>query len=440
MSPSGVPSDPVRVGRVARAEKPAPAALPIKAIVVGHTDLQFCESVSWSAAHEANLVDYHVIILDLSALNENLGKVTNLGLRAVASRLARRLSAAQPGGVVMLITPPFHSSIAMTPKEPKRVEFTTYSWLEGHVGFKVVGESGNTLHVDSLEPFGEYLGHLTSWDCYCETAKNLKPLVRNLEGKSVAVKCAPADASPLYLLPTINTLPAVERVRLVWRAFFPSSEGVVAAPHWLSGINVPGVSELGAKIERFSTEIDALKAQRDQTYAGLETLERWRGLLYLQGDPLDDLVQDCLRRLGLSCLPKRYADEDFVIEDQGKIFICEVKGTRGNITLKQHLRQLIDYLAYYEGDSDARPKGIFFGNANRELPLAERGKADTPDFPRTVIERATALGISLVSTRELFAAFCGYLEARLTAREIAEAIESASGPVNWRARQSSQPG
>ena len=119
------------------------------------------------------------------------------------------------------------------------------------------------------------------------------------------------------------------------------------------------------------------------------------------------------------------------MEWAGRVHICEAKGTNKAIRLRDHLRQLIDYLQYFEGPQNERPKGIFFGNPYMEKELELRDETGAPEFPDTVVQRAIQLDISLVLTRLLFDAYCKFLAGELEAKAILDAITQASGPADW---------
>jgi hypothetical protein len=135
-----------------------------------------------------------------------------------------------------------------------------------------------------------------------------------------------------------------------------------------------------------------------------------------------------LEYLGAKVNPAKYAQEEYVLEIDGKEFLIEVKGVSKSITLT-HLRQLTDYLLKYQEDMGKDCKGILFGNAWRLLPQDQRGTEETPEFPENVVKRAEQLNISLVSSRAFFAAVMNALRDKSLSQNILGKIISGNGVV-----------
>lgn len=203
----------------------------------------------------------------------------------------------------------------------------------------------------------------------------------------------------------------------------PQNEG---APDWVEEIPMLPVMPVDEKISAFRQQIEKLNVLVDEQLEVKAGLERFKRLLYVSSFELEDLVAECLARLGAEIRPAHYSQEEFVMHWDGNLYLAECKGVSKSISLA-HLRQLQDYVLKYEEDEQKAGKGILFGNAWRELHPNERNTNDRPIFPNNVIDRAKQFRVSLVSTVDLFEAFCRYLNGEVEAEQVLRWMVTAEG-------------
>jgi hypothetical protein len=199
-------------------------------------------------------------------------------------------------------------------------------------------------------------------------------------------------------------------------------------PEWAQLVVMPGAPDLEAQIDTAKAKV----AQQNELVAALEArlsdIHSYRRLLYGSGPELETIVKRSLEHLGALVSPSKYGQEEYILEFRGQEFLMEVKGVAKSVALT-HVRQLSDYMLRYQEETGKKCKGILFGNAWRNLPPEQRRTADTQEFPPNVIERASELGISLVSSTSFFEAFCKAMETPELADELLVKLTSATGVV-----------
>jgi len=73
-----------------------------------------------------------------------------------------------------------------------------------------------------------------------------------------------------------------------------------------------------------------------------------------------------------------------------------------------------------------------FGNAWRNLPPSERGKADTPIFPDNVVKHGAQREIALIGAMDFLEVFCRFLIGEVSGGAILDAMMTQSGIVDFR--------
>jgi len=97
---------------------------------------------------------------------------------------------------------------------------------------------------------------------------------------------------------------------------------------------------------------------------------------------------------------------------------------------KADLGQLITDLGEYLKATDEDIAGILIGNAWRLEPTEARNKHDKPIFSQATVKIAQNRCIGLVSTTELFKAYCQSLEDLTKKKQILNKIIDGKGVIN----------
>jgi hypothetical protein len=204
------------------------------------------------------------------------------------------------------------------------------------------------------------------------------PPVRNLEG--LALEAIFQHFKPDFEQPELPPTPA-------WGAVEISE--------------IPGVIEAEALVGQIENEIESLESKRSEQLRKKDDLAKWAGLLWLDGIPLQDLVEEAFRFIGFETKSKDPTGHthDFVAIHSTQVFLVEVTGASGSISLDKG-RQLMQWIA--DSDDPATSKGVLVGNAFRSEPPGQR--PPTPNhkiFVKELENLATKRGLALVDTRAL---------------------------------------
>jgi hypothetical protein len=178
----------------------------------------------------------------------------------------------------------------------------------------------------------------------------------------------------------------------------------VPMPPWGSSeiSQIPGVGEAEAMVGQIENRIKELEASRSEQLRRKEELEKWAGLLWLDGIPLQDLVEEAFQFIGFETKSKDPTghSHDFVATHSTQTFLVEVTGASGSIGLEKG-RQLMQWIA--DSDDPAASKGVLVGNAFR-LESPEK-RPPTPNhriFVKELENLALKRGLALFDTRKLF--------------------------------------
>jgi hypothetical protein len=200
-------------------------------------------------------------------------------------------------------------------------------------------------------------------------------------------------------------------------------------PSWVSHIEIPGETSLKSKISEEKAKLEKIRANTDELESCLANLERYKGLLYETGLTLQELVKSTLQELGAKIERSPVSDE-FIIEVDGQHALVEVKGNTKSI-VKDDIAQLITDFGQCMKEIEGEIHGILIGNAWRLMPLEERGKHNTPIFSPEVRKSAQTHTIGLLSTFELFRAYCKALREPACKEDILNKLISTKGPIQF---------
>ena len=117
--------------------------------------------------------------------------------------------------------------------------------------------------------------------------------------------------------------------------------------------------------------LDTVATEKTQ----LRELERWKRLLYDDGESLEKVVKEALELLGGTVEKATPNEDDFRMTVPGhQSAVLKVKGTRKEEFSRKDLRQLSEWMEALASEQLTEIKGIFVGNAARRvIPHSERG-------------------------------------------------------------------
>jgi hypothetical protein len=417
-------------------------------LVIGSTRHQGVKCVSWGDVSTVNIVDFHIVIINVRSVTDNfLKSCQKTFFDPIRIALSRLLDS---GGTIVVLGDRLRS-----------VKTRREEWLDDYMWSPIVigiGDEAGTTIIQKSELFRHYLVHFQKWDYYyflpqnclsqeltqiCGIPQVVKyhftsaPFAENRYGKmlsgSISFKITDGqrvqtNSGEIILLPLIDELEEREALNLVLEDL--GIPQITLPPEWAESVQMPLVPEIQATIDERKTAIVALNREIAKEEEKKRKLEDFKSLLYATGVELESVFATCLERCGGRISPAAYSQEEFVLDYKSDLYLVECKGVGKGIALS-HIRQLFDYLTKFEEDEGRKGKGILLGNAWKDLPLADRGKEATAIFPDNVIARGRQLGITLVSSVDFFHAFCRFLAGEVTGEAILDRITSAVGIENF---------
>jgi hypothetical protein len=338
--------------------------------------------------------------------------------------------------------------------------FDTNDWCP--ISIKSVAEKGKiTLIKDKT--YEEYFKDFKSWQYYFDldyldiryfeqgfqskwkVTSKLNVIATNKVDKPIAIEFVPQfhkwespdhrawrsatakTGGSLVLLPVID----IYHTEFLIEVLLKRIKGVekTPPPGWVSSIEIPGEAPLRSEIATEERKLQAIESKIGGLRASLRELQGYKGLLYETGLPLQELVKSTLEKFGASTEPSPVSDE-FIISAGGRKALIEVKGISKGIS-KDDLGQLVVDKGEYIKLTGQDIKGILIGNAWRLLRLEQRDTKGTAIFPRNILQIAQNQDIGLISTTELFRAFCKTLEEPEYKKEVLNKIITGKGVITF---------
>lgn len=275
----------------------------------------------------------------------------------------------------------------------------------------VSGSSGNITSYAANTVFDEYLKTpgIQWFTSVKESASSeIISLMDNVESESIAFM-PKKFSNRVFFIPWI---PSAEEffwkaVSELARELSGSSE---SAPEWVYAYELPTLREKNIAITEFQKTIDTAEKEKESILCEKNKLIDIRDtLLFRDGIKLQSTVKDVLNEIGISARDGKMGREDVIFELDDKTFVSEVKGLKKSAA-ERHLNQLNSKKSQYEFELKKKTKGILIVNAWRELPLENRDSNDNPIFPDQMMDVTKMWEFSLLTTQQLFVAYCKHLE------------------------------
>jgi hypothetical protein len=254
--------------------------------------------------------------------------------------------------------------------------------------------------------------------------------VHGYSAQEVSHEAEPAfQSGPFYVFVPPTKTSSEEGIRVLLEDVC----GIQAAslpPSWANEIPMPGDGEL-------ESDLEAGKHCLAQAQAAFDALEKrraerdsFKAILYEDGGPLQETCRKTLEAMGIGTEPSPVSDE-FMIEHEGQRALVEVSGSRKSVSLRD-VSQLFKDIANYLHKTDEPIKGVFIGNPWRKVPPRERGSDDKPTFPPNVATFGEQHGIALLSTVELFSAYCTHLQGEVDTKTLFTWLMEGRGVLRMR--------
>lgn len=248
-------------------------------------------------------------------------------------------------------------------------------------------------------------------------------LADNVENNSVAFICK--KYPNCYFLPWM-TGNEEEFAKLILKLVFEGSN-VQPVEDWVRDYSFSDLINVENKINEIQNKIDDLEKVKMGNISEKKKYEEIRDtLLYRDGKILEDVVKKVFIDLGIEIQLGKEAREDLIFIFKTNHYLIEVKGCEKS-TNKGHVKQVISHVVEYTEEEDTVPKGILIINAWRKLPIEERNTNDKPLFPNELMKLVSISHITLMTTQQLFVAYCDNLEGKFDLEEFIQKIDTTNG-------------
>ncbi len=339
------------------------------------------------ASSQQDLVDYDVFIVD----QDKVGKTDTAGnLKVIQTQIVERVAG---GGCLICF-----ASVRTIPWLP--VNFSSRGDIRGK---RFTIEEAEESLSEMLAKRQEEISYKTQF----QQAQGWTPIARALDTYPIAGYLKHGLGLILMLPEFQNRAAAVRDIldhvipRLLpnLREKAPVSLDE-APPEWLGEFPIAKSETLTSKIAKLSAEIDRLRDEREARDRQRRELLEYHGLLWLEGKPLEAVMQKALNLLGIAVEPKHPIDLACRIPGGGELYI-EVEGTTGPIQIRKG-RQLLGYIA--EAEDPATILGAIIGNPYRREHPASRPppKRQVGLFSPQLESLAAKQGWVLLPTTQLY--------------------------------------
>ncbi len=353
-------------------------------------------------ATRKDLVDYDVFIVDADKMSERQDSTD----RAIGPQIVERVSG---GGCLICFA-----------------SVNPYPWLP--VQFTPKSITGERIRIEDSQPdvlkalLEKYQAGMT-YKTQFEGPKGWTPLATALNSYPVA-GYASLGSGAIVMLPEFkNRAPVIRSIiDSVLPALLPglAREAPVLsheeAPDWLPEFPVKAAEKISQQINTLEDKIHRMHQRLDDNERKRHDLVAYQGLLWLDGKPLEAVVERAVNLLRIPAHPKGQVDLACPIRNNGELYI-EVEGTKGPVQIRKG-RQLLGYIA--EADDPAETLGAIIGNPFRKEHPSNR-KAEW--FSPQLESLANNQGWSLVTTTQLF----GWVIRHLDGENVIDEVHRALG-------------
>jgi len=428
-----------------------------KILIIGDYKTRGADTCKWDG-NLLNLTDYDLVIIDTSSLYTtwSISPGSSYIIKQWPEKIAANFkyinrkimeSILIDTQVFVLFNP--ESRVSYYPSQYSRPDaLSTNEWFP--MSMRTHIENGTTVNLKN-KAYREYFRRLKSWKYYYlpkeddddkEVREFYKPnsimverkvIATNKIGKPLALELVTSYAkvtsrefaaqnSRIILLPVTSEDTSEDIDTII---SLNKSIDQTEAPDWVNSINIPNESITKGELD---TAERKLIEKRDY----YNNLIKHKRLLYDYSYSLQDICQLTLKELSANTKPSIVSDE-FIIEFDGKEVLVEVKGKNRSID-KDDLGQLVIDIGQHFKETGKSIKGLFIGNGWRNLPPEKRETGNSRTFPKEIAKAAEAHNVGLLSSVELFNAYCKVLEGKLSKDNFLSTIFNTSGIIRFQSK------
>jgi hypothetical protein len=282
--------------------------------------------------------------------------------------------------------------------------------------------SGQTLKLQLADFFENYIKVMLGHEIYFELQApagrptNLTPGIVNNVSQAICGRI-----SSIYLLHPPAKKFEQKALKVLIEHFKPDplSTPSVNKPNWVDQevLGIPGVAEIQVSRTSILEQIDKKNEELKIADQKLEVISGWADLLWMEGIPLQNKVQDALNLLGVPATSEDPSGHtgDLVANEAGIHFVFEVTGSNGTIGIEKG-RQLMQWVA--DAPDPVGSKGVLVASPFRNEPPPKRPPTEKRIFVRELEALAEKYHLALLDIRELYRLICLHLSGNSVSKPI----------------------
>lgn len=218
----------------------------------------------------------------------------------------------------------------------------------------------------------------------------------------------------IYLIPLKPSMAFSDFVRQVLLNNYDLlDEGIEHQPDWVSSYALPEEKRIRKRISEIESELEELDDE-------VEEPAQYKPLLYEIGDPLEKLVRETLREVGLDVGGEVPGKRDGVIKLTDDQWISlEIFGTVNGVKARKY-RQLTDWVENVQVENpEGEVEGLLIANTFAEDDPKERPPELLQGDPKRLMKKR---GFHAISTIDIYRMVYGYRNDELSTEEIVQAF------------------
>lgn len=408
---------------------------PLKILVIGSKGHpREVQCYNWAEINKVpNIADQDAVIIDMTSLTESiLEKIISSVSEAYFKQNFFVKLLASEGQVFAIAVPTARVRIG-------NITYDNYWWNPFTLEFE--REKGDIIKNVNNE-FQRYFNNVKSWNFTMDFDREANLVERFTKGfpdKKLIYKLAQtryrASIGIQLLLPTgarfcflpppteISTKTAID---IILEDFFGIKISEMVEPDWVREIKVPDENKIKGRIKKSLDRIRIEKKEIEKSKQELQSITKFRKLLYTEDEELEQIVWTTFRELGVKVIePKEKNKEDGWIETKFGKAVLEIKKAAKSASRK-HTRQLDNWVGNCIANGE-KCKGILIINHYGDKPLKERKEPFPSDVRDHAKDARSSNPFCLLTTVELFRAFCAFKEGKVSSDEIFKKIFKADG-------------
>ncbi len=266
-------------------------------------------------------------------------------------------------------------------------EYELLDWLPLSLRINT-NESGDSIGEVESE-WEWYFGNRFSWEKTGfksdSNSYSIKSIAENSYSKNIAGKALYDYGSSegyISLIPPDDGIAYSEFVKNTLQKVFDIDLNIEgrAPPSWLSDYTVPNEECIEEEIEEKKEQINELQEE-------LESITRFKDLLYEIGDPLEEITREALRKVGFKVEDEIPGKRDGILQTSNTSFALEITGTTGGVKLSK-CRQLDEWVENVTAESPEKDvSGLLIVNPEMDIPPEERDISIEPNVESYMKQR-----------------------------------------------------